>query len=342
MRFTFGLILTLISSASFAWGPESVNASEAWASGLYGEGITIALIDTGVELSHPSLVNNLAYNDGERGIDVFGRDKRFNNVDDDQNGLTDDWAGYDFANRTGQMVDVANYGTMLAGVIVGEHADTAYVANKVQGIAPKAKILPIKFIGNNNTANNNDIIAAIDYAVARGAKIINAGWTLSQDFPAMRQKIKELSQKGILFVSSAGDNSRDIDVFPVYPASYGFANQIVVGAHLPTDNKTASFTNFGQNAVQLMAPGVGIFSSTVGQSAGSRSGSGMASAFVSGAAAVLWSFRPQASMYDIMDAIVAGTQHEMVYKGLCWSEGRLDIKGAIDYLENLYPTNPDL
>src|SRR5262249_39786115 len=144
--------------------------------GLRGQGVKVAIIDSGVDISHPQLSANIAINAGETGIDGNGKDRRTNGVDDDGNGFVDDVTGYDFVHQSGQMIDDDGHGTHVAGIIAAAHTAKDIRTDVMQGIAPSAKILPLKFLGNDGSGYLSDAMRAVDYAVKAGAKVVNASW----------------------------------------------------------------------------------------------------------------------------------------------------------------------
>ena len=319
------------------WGLERIQAPSAWQRGILGQNVTIAVIDTGVDITHSQLSQRLDINPGESGFDDMGFNKSTNGIDDDENGFVDDLYGYDFINEDGYIDDRDSHGTHVAGIIAAEHSDTSVVHTYPQGVAPKAKILPLKFISSEG-GSLGDAIRAIDYAILRGAKIINASWGGASCSQLLGQKIKELESHGILFVTAAGNQSLNIDDDPEYPASYNLNNQLTIGSTGILDNM-ASHSNFGDLSVHLFAPGFSILSTVPDEWTGPNygqaryTGTSMATPFVAGTAALLWSYRPQASLQQIKQAIFRSVDVDESYRNL--SQGRLNISNAISYLDSL-------
>ena len=343
----FAVLLFQTSHAQVArsWGLQSIGIEQAWQAGLFGAGepgkeVIVAILGGGVEVNHPLLGASILQNPGEIGNDEFGIDKRINGRDDDGNNYPDDWAGYNVPRRSGPRIEIPFHEleTQVAGIIAGQHRDANRIEDKVQGIAPGAKILPVTFMDQFGRANPAHILEAIDYAVLRGAKIICAPWNLGQDFPGLREKILSLGQAGVLFVSSAGNMNQNIDALPIYPGSYNFDRQITVGAHRPVDFQKVASSGFGQNSVHLMAPGEEILTTSLNGQVSELSGAAAATAYVAGVAAVLWAAYPQATVTDISDAILLGTTQETVFDGLTWTEGRLSFPGAMQQLDSFFQT----
>lgn len=305
------------------WGAASIRADRFWSQGFYGEGILISVIDTGVDLSHPQLRNQIAQNLGETGFDSNGADKRFNGVDDDGNGLIDDWRGYNFYHKRPLAGDNSNHGTHVAGIIAAEHSSRAAgSSNLVQGIAPKAKILPLAFLGPDGSGPISAAIEAIRYSVSRGAKVINASWGGEGCSVTLRTEVRDLQAKNILFVAAAGNSGSNLDTWPEYPASFEGLSQLTVGWIEP-DLRRSIYSNYSSRFVHLFAPGGGITSTTPENSYSTFSGTSMAAPFVSGAAALIWAKNPHFSAIDVRTEILRSIQFHADYENQ--TKGRLAL-----------------
>ncbi len=274
-----------------------INAPEAWSTTTGDAGVVVAVIDTGTDTNHPDLKNNLWTNPNEIAA---------NGLDDDKNGYVDDVTGWDFYNNDATVYDAADgdtHGTHVAGTIAGE-------GNKdlgVVGVNWRAKIMPLKFLGPNG-GYTSDAVEALNYAVAKGAKISNNSWGGGGYSQALKDAIARADASGHLFVAAAGNGGSDgvgddNDATPSYPASYDNPNIISVAA---TDSKDAlaGFSNYGAASVDLSAPGVGILSTLPGDTYGSYSGTSMATPHVSGAAALLKAKTPNADDATLKDQIL--------------------------------------
>jgi subtilisin family serine protease len=301
------------------WGQTIVGASDAWAKGVTGEGVIVAVVDSGAEVTHPQLATRLAVNPGEIPA---------NGVDDDQNGFIDDVNGYDFDSGSANVTDDAGHGTHVSGIIVADHS-----TGSVRGMAPGAKLLPLRFMNKDGSGNISAAISAMNYAVSRGAKIINASWGGNSCSKTLQKAILSVGAKGVLFVAAAGNNGVDIDQYPEYPAAYGLSNQLTVGASTARDYM-AGFTNFSVHLVQLMAPGQSILSTYPGGQTQTLSGTSMAAPFVSGAAALLWSHRPAATVAQIRQVILNSVDSGNFAVS---TSGRLNVSKALAELEKLVP-----
>jgi subtilisin family serine protease len=274
------------------WNVNAVKAPEAWAAGYTGAGITVAVVDTGVDLDHPDLVNNLFVNPGEI---------RGNGIDDDGNGYIDDVHGYDFAGRDANPNDVGGHGTHVAGSIAA-----GLNGFGATGIAPDATILPVRVLGNNGSGSTNAVAAGIRYAAEQGADIINL--SLGGGYSRLIQSAIDYAQDlGSLIIAAAGNESSSV---PGYPARFSanYNNVISVGAH-NSSNQIARFSNGVGNSgsVQIDAPGVGVFSTYVGGRLANLSGTSMAAPQVAGVAALALSANPNLAPSQLRSLLVGGT-----------------------------------
>jgi subtilisin family serine protease len=312
------------------WGPIRIHADAVWQTGDYGQNVIVAVIDTGVERTNDQLKNQLALNSGEMGTDAQGKDKSSNGIDDDANGFVDDWNGYNFVANSGDASDDNGHGTHVSGIIAAEHHDTvAQAAAYVQGIAPGAKILPLKFLDAQGSGDVASSVSAIDYAVSRGAKVINASWGGTDCSLSLKNKIGSLVARNILFVAAAGNDGVNLDVTQRFPASFDFLSQITVGATGLFD-AMADFSNYGDTSVHLFAPGAYITSTYLNDSFAALSGTSMATPFVTGAAALLFSHSPNADLSAARAALMQTTVVNADYHNQ--SKGRLDLSALIPKL----------
>ena len=224
-----------------------VNAPEAFAVTQGNEDLVVAVIDDGVDFSHPDLKDRAWKNPGES-----GGGKETNGVDDDGDGYVDDVNGWDFHNKDNTVHDAQDlHGTHVSGTIAA-----SMNGDGVVGVAPNVKIMALKFIGPRGGATS-DAILAIDYAKKMGAKISNNSWGGGPYSQALKDAI---DASGLLFVASAGNNGEDSDTTPQYPAAYNSANILSVAA-FDNGGNLASFSNYGATSVDISAPGVSVLSS---------------------------------------------------------------------------------
>lgn len=286
------------SDAEPNWGVYNIKADTVWNSNIQGDDVIVAVTDSGVDINHPQLQKQIALNLVEKAGKV--------GVDDDGNGLIDDIAGWNFLTNSGIVVDESGHGTHVSGIIAADHS-----SEEVLGVAPKAKILPVDFMDRNG-GTTSAAIASLNYAVSRGAKVINASWGGSYCSKSLMKTFENLSTQNVLIVVAAGNgdaygNGRDLSYYPEFPARFHVANQINVAALDPSGYR-ASFSNYG-TPVDLLAPGV-LIQSTIPTNLsysgyGVMSGTSMAAPFVSGVAALMWSKNPAATAAQIKQAILS-------------------------------------
>ncbi len=218
------------------WGRDLIKAPEVWAKGLTGDGIVVAIIDSGVDYNHPDLTGNIWSNGGENGVDATGRNKASNGVDDDGNGFVDDFRGWDFANNDNDPMDDNSHGTHISGLLAAKRDGVG-----ITGTAPTAKIMPLKILNSTGVGKISDEINAINYAVANGAKIINISFGGQQINDRELSVIRAAEAKGVVVISAAGNDARpEVD----YPAK--FANE--VGIAIGAVNRNGLFTDYSNRA----------------------------------------------------------------------------------------------
>jgi subtilisin family serine protease len=295
-----------------------IKAYEAWDIRREAPGVIVALVDSGVRLTHEDLAPNLWRNPRE----IPG-----NGIDDDNNGVIDDVFGFNAFADNGNPADDLGHGTHVAGTI-GAAGNNAL---GVVGVAWKVQLMATKFTGPDGNGTLSDAIACIDYARRMGAHIINASWGASWfESTALREAIQAARDAGIVFVTVAGNNSADNDATPVYPGAYGLDNIIVATA---TDrfDQLAFFANYGARSVHLGAPGYNIFSTWIGSDADYQyyDGGSMAAAHVSGAMALLRAQFPGDTPAQLIARVLKNTDPLPSLVGKTSSGGRLDLFRAL-------------
>jgi len=303
-----------------------IDAPEAWSATTGTPGVVVAVIDEGVDVSHPDLQNNLWVNADE----VPG-----NGVDDDSNGYVDDVNGYDFANNDASVYDRDpttgtgdEHGTHVAGTIAAQGND----GTGITGVSWEAQIMSLKFLGPDG-GYTSDAIEALNYAVNNGATISNNSWGGGGYSQSLRDALSNASARGHLFIAAAGNGGADgigddNDVTPHYPSNYDLANVISVAATNSTDT-LASFSNFGDVSVDLAAPGVKVYSTLPGNTYGSYSGTSMATPHVTGVAALIKSRFPSAGVAEVRTRILDSVDPQSTLTGKTLTGGRLNAAGAL-------------
>jgi len=296
-------------------GDGPMGAASAWARATAGA-VTVAVVDTGVDLSHPDLAPNLWTNPGE----IPG-----NGIDDDGDGFVDDVHGVNLLDGSGDPSDDNGHGTHIAG-IVAARGDNGI---GVTGVAWRARIMAVKVLDANAAGDMSTVASGVRYAVAHGARVVNVSLSGPRPGADILAAIDEARAAGVAVVAAAGNTSSDLDVTPAYPASLGEPNLVTVTA----SNRRGSLApkaSFGRASVELSAPGQDILSTARGGGYELRSGTSTAAAQVSGALALLAYARPGLGGEALRGVLLASARHT----SLPVSAGALDIGAAMRRLLN--------
>jgi subtilisin family serine protease len=283
------------------WGLNNdtgISARRAWDVSTGSSDVVVAIIDTGIDYTHPDLAANMWVNPGET---------PGNGIDDDANGYIDDIHGVNTvlgAAERGNPMDDNEHGTHVAGTIgaVGNNGEG------VVGVNHTVKLMGLKFMDASGGGRLSDAIAAIDYMVSMKAtyginiRVSNNSWGGGGFSPALHAAIDRARAAGIAFVAAAGNSAQDTDLFPSYPSSYEVANVVSVAA-INTDQTLASFSNYGAESVDIAAPGVGIFSTLPNGRYGYLSGTSMATPHVVGALALLFAVDPSLTLEQAIERL---------------------------------------
>ena len=292
---------------------------EAWSITQGSDEVVVGVIDTGIDISHQDLINNIWINP----------DEQDNNTDDDSNGYADDINGWDFVNEDNSVFDLAEsdeHGTHMSGIIAAN--------GEVKGVAPNIKIMPLKALEHSG-GYTSDIIEAIEYAKNKGVKIINCSFASTQYNPALYDVIA--SNPDILFVCAAGNYGRSTEQLVTFPACYNLDNIISVSA---ANNKgqLSLISTYG-DYIDVAAPGVGIYSTLPSNQYGYMDGTSCSAAYVSGVAALLLSDAPELSCSEIKEKILRSCSTNLVVEN---SANALEGEGLIKAVDALnYETSEE-
>ena len=242
--------------------------------------VTVAVMDTGLSFNHSDIIDNLWRNPGESGGRV--------GFDDDGNGYTDDVLGINATvAKTSSLAtnpnDTDGHGSHVSGII-GASGNNG---KGISGIAWSTKIMPLKFIGPSGGLVSNEV-ACLDYAIAKGANVINGSYASSTFSQTEFDALKRVRDAGIVMVVAAGNDGQEISSQPEYPAAYLLDNIIAVAATNNQDN-LASYSTYGSGLVELAAPGSSILSLGISSPTAyvTLSGTSMAAPLVAAEVAVL-------------------------------------------------------
>lgn len=261
---------------------EQINYEQAWDKSL-GAGVVVAVVDSGIDIDHQDLKDNIWTNEGEIPN---------NGIDDDGNGFIDDVHGWDFvSNVTSSCVkeedcserdndpsDVLGHGTHVAGIIAASRNNSIGIA----GIAPEAKLMPVRVVysaGKAGFIQTVDLLDAFAYVIDNDADIINMSFAKS-NYDLLADIVDIANQAGIIMVAAAGNSGSHKELFPA-----GLEKVIAVGA-TNEDNARAGFSNFGQY-LDIVAPGNNVLSTIPGDQYTTFSGTSMSTPYVAGVAALI-------------------------------------------------------
>ncbi|UCH85547.1 MAG: S8 family serine peptidase, partial [Candidatus Latescibacterota bacterium] len=300
-----------------------IDAPEAWEFET-GDEVLLGVIDTGVDVTHEDLADNIYINPNEIPD---------NGIDDDDNGFIDDVHGWDFVYNDNNPDDQYGHGTHVSGTIAG-------IGNNeigVTGVCWTAKILPIRWLDAGGWGTVAQAVASIEYATLMGAKATNNSWGFGPQYiQSLRDAIEAAGVAGSIFVASAGNDYTDTDLVPHYPSSYLLDNIISVAA-TDHDDLKAGFSNWGLTSVDLGAPGVGVLSTVPGNQYYSASGTSMSAPHVAGAVGLLYSIAPTMNHLEVKEAIMASADSIPSMTGRTVSGGRLNIFNMLSGLDSIPP-----
>jgi subtilisin family serine protease len=180
----------------------------------------------------------------------------------------------------------------------------------LMGVMAHVKLVAIKFLDDDGNGDDLNAIKAIDYAIQRGVKVISNSWGGDHNLRAMEEAIDAANRAGIVFVVAAGNEGRDNDKNPTYPANYLVPNIISVGAH-DSYGDLSEFSNYGKNTVHVLAPGTDIVSTFIGDSYESLSGTSMATPQVSGIVGLLLTLEPNLTPEQVRERLMTTSMHDI-------------------------------
>jgi subtilisin family serine protease len=308
--------------ASFSWptlwGLEDsddtdIDAFTAWQRSL-GTGVTVAVVDTGIKVDHPLLTGQIAA------------------------------GGYDFVDDDSVPEDGNGHGTHVAGTIAAANSGAPVI-----GVAPEAKILPLRALDNSGSGWTSDIADAFEYAADNGVRIVNASLGGDED-PFLNSVVA--AHPETLYVVAAGNDGKDDDVpsEASYPCASPEDNLLCVGASDTHDERAifdpwdpSSSSNYGATTVDLFAPGRSIRSTSIGHAPSfllyeTMNGTSMASPHAAGAAALALAANPAAATWELKQALMTTTDAKDALAGLSVTGGRLNADSAVVAINGPLPT----
>lgn len=296
-----------------------MDAPEAWDKLREAPGVVVAIIDSGIRVTHEDLRPNLWVNSRE----IPG-----NRIDDDRNDYIDDVHGINAMTGSGNPTDAHGHGTHVAGII-GAAANNGV---GIAGTAWKVQLMGLRFMDAEGYGTTSDAIECIDYARKHGAKVMNASFGSSAPSFSMQTAIQNARNAGIVFVAAAGNETANNDLVHSYPANFTASvdNVISVAASTAGDAR-ASFSNWGLTAVDVAAPGSMILS--CGHDANNSyvymSGTSMAAPYVAGAMALMAARYPGDTPAQLIGRLIAAVDPLPSWNGLIAAGGRVNLAKAL-------------
>lgn len=319
----YGLNNSGQSVMGFSGTPDAdIDAPEAWDLTTGGPSVVVGVVDSGVDVAHPDLRSSIWANPGESG---GGRES--NGIDDDANGLVDDWRGWDWVARDNLPADSNGHGTHVSGTISAAGNN----GTGVTGVSWNSRVMALRVLDAGGRGTVADLILAYGYAAAKGAQIVNASLGGSRFSRAELDAID--ASPNTLFVVAAGNGGADgvgdnVDTTPEYPCAYAAANIVCVAAS-DQDDRLAGFSNFGSTSVDLAAPGVRTLSTVPGGGYAYFSGTSMATPHTTGVAALIRSLEPGAGVAEVKSALLGGADAKSAFTGKTATGGRLNAARSL-------------
>jgi subtilisin family serine protease len=295
-----------------------ISALKAWEVTKGSEKLVVAVLDSGVEYTHPDLQANM-----------WTRPASLAAYTDKELGRIDDFHGFNADANNGDPMDDNGHGTHCAG-IVGAVGDNGV---GVAGVNWNVQIMPLKFMGKGGFGTTKNAIEAINYTIERKragvpVRIISASWGSTLYSRALEDAIRKAGEAGILFVAASGNSSQNTDRVKHYPASYNLPNVLSIAA-LNRKDELASFSNYGAETVHIAAPGAEIVSTWLGGDYFEASGTSMATPAVAGIAALALAANPKLTMEELRAKLIEATDPIDSLKGKTVSGGRINAARAV-------------
>ncbi len=294
----------------------NVNAPAAWDISTGSKNVTVAVVDSGVDVLNKDLKDNIWTNINEIPD---------NGIDDDRNGFIDDVHGWNFIDKNNNPRNLeiggtsskgaVEHGTIIAGLIGAVGNNNQYGT----GVNWQVQIMPLRAIESTGTGSVGQVIKAINYAVDNGADVISLSFVGPSADDDLRQALYVAYQKGVVVVAAAGnaqvENQGNLNVYPAYPVCFdnnGSENWILGVSSIDLQNKLSSFASFG-NCVDLVAPGEKIFSTEVfapsqgfeSTFGGEWGGTSFSAPIVAGAAGLVKGIFPALQASDIIGILLS-------------------------------------
>lgn len=324
------------SLVSQQWALPKIHAFDAWNITQGSDTVLVGLVDTGIDYLHPDIKNKIYINPGETGTDAQGRDKRTNGIDDDGDGFVDDYMGWDFVDEVGYPFDTTGgdylgwdnnpmdqlfHGTFVAGILAAETNNYIGIA----GVAPRIKLLNCRAFDPIGNGQEDDVAAAILYAVQMNCKVINMSFGDDSFSMVLRDVIRYAYSQNIVLVGSSGNTNSNM---PHYPSGYP---EVICVGNSTQDDYRSSDSNYG-STLDLVAPGSLIWSLGLNNTYRLEGGTSASAPFVSATAALILSLKNFTN--EEVKQIIKSTCDDIGLPGwdLQTGAGRLNLFKALSVL----------
>jgi subtilisin family serine protease len=299
-----------------------ISALAAWEKTQGSKKVVVAVLDSGVDYTHPDLAGNMWHRPDDMEMYV-----------DEQLGVMDDSEGFSAVESESDPMDENGHGTHCAGIVGAEGDNNLGIV----GVNWHVEIMPLKFMGRGGFGSTKDAIEAINYVIARkkdgvNVRVISASWGSPSRSKALEDVIRKAGEADILFIAAAGNDGADADKRPHYPSGYKLPNVLSVAA-LDRRDELASFSNYGAKGVHVAAPGKEILSTWLGGQYEEHSGTSMATPFVAGVAGLVLSVEPNLSVKELRDRLINTVDKLDSLKGKVSSGGRVNAARAVGAMQ---------
>ncbi|MBC7398183.1 MAG: S8 family serine peptidase [Bdellovibrionales bacterium] len=272
--------------------PNGINPKGAWAITEGSRGVKVAILDTGIEATHPDLADRVV-------------------------------TGYDFINHTDKVKDTHGHGTHVSGII-----GAAWNNGGVAGINSLVTLIPVKVVPDNGDETDANLVEAFEFAVEKGARIANCSFGKDKSAKAVAEVIEAAGKKGLLVIVAAGNDSDNNDQDFHYPASFRTSNMIVV-ASSTSAGTMSGFSNYGVKTVDVGAPGSNIYSSVKGGRWQTMDGTSMATPQVVGVAALVLAANPSLTVAQMKDVLLSTVSKRKEWDKKVSTGGIIDATAAV-------------
>jgi subtilisin family serine protease len=298
-----------------------IRAAQAWDITTGSTSVIIAVVDTGVQLSHPDLASRIWVNPGETPS---------NGIDDDLNGFIDDVNGWNFYLRNNDLSTTNSHGTRVAGT-------AAAASNNAIGVAApdwNARVMVINCFRSDGFATESDLADGVAYACDNGARLVTASWGSGAFSPLLRDMALDALEKQTLICAAAGNFNFDADAHPFYPACLPFDSVISIGG---TNLADGWVYNYGLSRVDISAPAYDVYIAAYGGVYGPSRGTSFAAPLVASVAGLVRATAPAIEPWQLKFRLMGTADTPPALAERSVTSGRLNAFGAVSANDNVAP-----